>query len=110
MTDIDKLMATCPLKQEVRVNLWEKYIRKIKNANISYLTLFSPPLVDVKHFAKNGLISFERGVYKNVVALTLNDQESYAKLVTEGLGRPELVKIGYLHKLLQSAMKDKELI
>jgi hypothetical protein len=107
MSGIDNLMATCPLKQEIRVNLWEKYITKIRKKPISYLTLFSPPLVDVKHFTNRGHILLEKGVYRNVVALTLNDEEAYAKLVSEGKGRPELVKVGYLHKFIKD--RDKEL-
>jgi hypothetical protein len=108
MYDIDEKMATCPLKQEIRQNLWEIYIRKLKKSSISYLTLFSPPLMDVKHFANKGIVVFQDGIYKNVVAITRTWKEGYNKIIKESRGRPELIKVGLINDFL--SQKDKELI
>ncbi len=72
MKRVDELMATCPLKHEIRVDFWEPYIRKLKRKPVSYLTLYSPPLMDVKYFHNCGLIEENDGVYQNVVGVGFN--------------------------------------
>jgi translation initiation factor 2 beta subunit (eIF-2beta)/eIF-5 len=61
--------------------------------------------MDVKQFHKSGFIKLEDGIYKGVTGIT-ND---YARTISEGVGRPELLRDNsLLHQLLED--NDKELI
>ena len=116
MPDINERMATCPLKQYIREHLWETYIAKLNKKPIKYLTLYCPPLTDVKHFTRKGYINFNNNTYQGVVGVTLPDkpddpngnESAYAQTISEGKGRLELLSIGYLNKLITS--KNKELL
>lgn len=72
MKGVDDLMATCPLKHEIRVSFWEPYIKKLGTKPISYLTLYSPPLMDVKYLHSIGLIDADEVSYTNVVGVGIN--------------------------------------
>lgn len=106
MGNIDELMATCPLKQYIRQNLWETFIKKLNRKPISYLTFYAPTIMDVKHFTKRGYIKFEESVYKNVVGITNDEPRGYPTAIGEGKGRLEVFKIGEAHKLISSSDKD----
>lgn len=106
MPEINELMATCPLKQCIRENLWGKYVTKLGKKPIKYLTLYSPPLMDVKHFTCLEYINLDNMEYKDVVGIT--NEKSYAQTISEGKGRLGLLKTGYLHELITK--KDKELL
>lgn len=110
MPSIDELMATCPLKQHIRKNLWETYILKLAKKPIKYLTLYSPPLIDVKHFAREGYINLsDKMEYSGVVGVTLpgDNERAHARAISEGKGRLRLLKTGYIHELITNG--DKEL-
>lgn len=72
MNGVDTLMATCPLKHEIRVSFWEPYIKKLGLKTVSYLTLYSPPLMDVKYLHYKGLIETDDVSYKDVVGVGFN--------------------------------------
>jgi len=95
--------AKCPLKQEIRVSLWEPFVRSLTGGRPlqNYLTLYSPSLMDVKHFADTGLIEFDgqSQMYKGVVGVTYDDT-SFAKAIELGLGRPEVLLPGDINKIL----------
>ena len=102
MRAVDWKMQSCPLKHEVRSVLWEKYARKAAGRRRKirrYLTLYSPAMMDIKHFRRRGLIDFSDNQYKGVVAVT-NDREAYQHAVTGGEGRPELVAHADINELL----------
>ena len=52
METVDEIMARCPLKHDVRDSLWVPYARKLCGTGslAKYLTLYSPPMMDIKHF------------------------------------------------------------
>jgi hypothetical protein len=100
-------MTMCPLKQHIRAGLWDSYVARLAKKNIRYLTLYSPPIMDVKYFASRGYIQFEDGTYAGVTGIT-RDPLGYSDTAAGGRGRPELVKIGLAHKLLEE--KDRELV
>jgi hypothetical protein len=103
---IEDLMATCPLKQHIREVFWLPYITKLAKKPIKYLTLYCPPLMDVKHFYKKNYIKLEDGVYSGVVGVTNDPEEGYSKTISGAAGRPELLKIGFIHDLMQKKEKD----
>lgn len=82
MKEVNAKMAECPLKHEIRVNFWEPFIRKLGLPSIRYLTLYSPPLIDVKYFALQGHIERKDGKYVGAVGVTY-DEEAYADASTE---------------------------
>lgn len=106
MGSIINLMANCPLKQDIRERLWEPYIKKLGIKPIKYLTLYCPPLTDVKHFWSKGHIKLEKGVYKGAVGITNEPQKGYSQTISEGVGRLELLKEGIMHNLLEKREKD----
>ena len=93
MRPVDFKMETCCLKHEIRCALWERYARAVvgrRGTIRRYLTLFSPAMMDIKHFHRQGLITFTRGQYDGVVGIT-NDQGAYADAIGSGAGRPQLL-------------------
>ena len=104
MRSVDAIMERCPLKHEIRRSLWERYARQIvKNRALrSYLTLYSPPMMDIKHFQKRGLLDLSDNVYRGVVAATPYD-DAYHQAITSGRGRPELVIKADVNLLLVGA-------
>lgn len=109
MTEISDLMASCPLKQHIRQELWEPYIKKLDKKPIKYLTLYCPPLMDVKHFCNRGYIQLEDGVYKGAVGVTDVPQKGYSRTISEGKGRLKLLKEGVIYKLLETP-REKDLV
>ena len=107
MSGISDLMSECPLKQYIRDKFWVPNINKLKKNQIRYLTLYEPPAIDIRHFHKRGLIEYKDAIYRGVVGVTYNE-EGYSKTINNLQGRPELLKLGEMNKLLQS--EDKELI
>jgi len=95
--------ATCPLKQEIRVGLWEPFVKSLTGGRPlqNYLTLYSPSLMDVKHFTDTGLIDFDeqKNMYRGVVGVTYN-YGAYAKAIKLGLGRPEMLLPGNINEIL----------
>jgi hypothetical protein len=108
MSNIGQLMAHCPLKQFIRENLWEKYVKKLNKKPIKYFTFYAPTIMDIKHFCKRGYVKFEDNVYKDVASITNNEEEGYAAIISEGAGRPEILRIGEAHKLIST--RDREFI
>lgn len=106
MGSIIGLMENCPLKQDIRERLWESYIKKLGIKPIKYLTLYCPPLTDVKHLCNKGYIKLEKGVYKGAVGITNRPQKGYSQTISEGVGRLELLKEGIMHNLLEKREKD----
>jgi len=104
---VDELMATCPLKHEIRVGFWEPYIIKLKRKPISYLTLYSPPLMDVKYFHKQGLIQETDGVYMNVVGVGIN-VEAEADTTSNLKNRLDLLLSGDINTLINGAKSKAE--
>jgi len=94
-------MEICPLKHEIRKSLWERFARAVVGSRglRSYLTLFSPAMMDIKHFHRCGLLDFSENVYKGVVAVT-NDDDAYNEGITGGRGRPELIVAADIDRLL----------
>jgi hypothetical protein len=95
--------ATCPLKQEIRVGLWEPFIRSLSGGRPlqNYLTLYSPSLMDVKYFADTGLIEFDeqKRMYRGVVGVTY-DSGAFAEAIKLGLGRYEGLFPGNINEIL----------
>jgi hypothetical protein len=56
-------------------------------------------MMDIKHFAKQGLIEFDGEVYKGVVAATY-DEAAYSDAFSGSKGRPELMLLGNINNLL----------
>jgi hypothetical protein len=106
---VDEIMAKCPLKHEIRTALWQKYIQKLCGSSPlqSYLTLYSPPLMDVKLFADKGLIEFDGDVYKGVVGATY-DKPAYAKAIRQLRGRLELLLPVDINKLLSRPISYRD--
>lgn len=108
MAAVDDKMAVCPLKHEVRIALWEKYIRTVVGAGHlkRYLTLYSPPLMDVKLFAEKGLIVFdpEKQLYVGVVGATY-DAKAYAAAQDTLGGRLDLLLDVNINHLLDKPSK-----
>lgn len=112
MSRVDELMANCPLKHEIRVKLWRPYIIKLNKTPISYLTLYSPPIMDVKYLHHCGLIEVRDGVYLNVVGVGI-DAEAEADTITNLDKRLALLLNGNINTLINgdraSANKVKQL-
>lgn len=91
----------CPLKQEIRAALWDSYITRLTGGAAlgSYLTLYTQPLIDVKHFTERGLITFDGEVYKGVVGVAYS-KEAYAQSISQGQGRLELFLDGDIRAIL----------
>jgi hypothetical protein len=98
---VDDIMARCPLKHEVRDLLWVPYARKVcATGHLSkYLTLYSPPMMDIKHLHSNGLLRLDSESYQGVVAVTY-DSIHYAEAMTRSGGRPALLLSGDIDCLL----------
>ena len=108
MSDIDSLMEKCPLKQEIRATLWLRFLRKVADGKPlkSYLTLYSPPLMDVKWLVEKGLIEFSEGRYVGAVGVALKAKAQ--KTAQTGLsGRLDLFLNGDINQLLEKAGVDK---
>lgn len=101
MTSQDEPWIRCPLKQEIRAGLWESYVKTLTGTSPlrSYLTLYSPPIMDVKHLANRGLITFDGEVYRGVVGVAYTD-EGYAEAVKQGRGRLEKLFTGDIRDIL----------
>ena len=101
MISVDEKMQRCCLKHEIRRVLWEKYARAVVgNARpIKYLTLYSPAMMDIKYFERQGLIRYEKQRYVGVAAVT-KDEEVYAAAIAAGAGRPEFLAMADLNDLL----------
>lgn len=108
MAAVDDKMAVCPLKHEVRIELWEKYIRAVVRTGQlkRYLTLYSPPLMDVKLFAEKGLIEFnaDKKLYVGVVGATY-DAKAYAAAQETLGGRLDLLLDVNINDLLDKPSK-----
>src|ERR1035437_2382129 len=107
MKPVDDLMIKCPLKHEIRVTFWEPFIRKLKKNPITYLTLYSPPLMDVKYFFHKGLIEVNDGVFTNVVGVGI-DAESEAESNAQVNYRLDLLLHGDINELLDESTKTKK--
>lgn len=102
MTPVDLKMQMCCLKHEIRCALWEKYARKVVGSGRRirrYLTLLSPAMMDVKHFHERGLIQYADGVYEGVAGI-IDDPGEYARAITTGAGRPQLLVQADLNELI----------
>ena len=104
MSFVDDIMAQCPLKHEIRASLWEPYARKVAGPGplLSYLTLYSPPMMDIKHLEQKKLLRFDGEKYVGVVAVTY-DENAYAEAVSSSRGRPQLLLKGDINELLVAA-------
>jgi hypothetical protein len=103
MTSEYEPWVTCPLKQEIRERLWQSYIANLTGGKPlnRYLTLYSPPIMDVKHLTNCGLIRFDGEVYKGVIGVAF-DTKAFAKSVGEGQGRLEGLFTGDINKKLSN--------
>lgn len=103
MRSVDKKMEDCPLKHHIRCELWEKFARKaVGRRHIrKYLTLYSPAMMDIKHFEERGLIKTEQDRYVGVVGVT-DDEDAYHQATTEGTGRPEFLLCADIDDLFAS--------
>lgn len=105
---VDELVGKCSLKHEIRINLWAEYVTKIIPASDTikrYLTLYSPPMMDIKYFYKKGLIKQEEDFFKGVTAVTY-DGKAYTQAISEVPVRPEVMIQGNINKLLSAQMKN----
>lgn len=109
-SSLDETMARCPLKHQMRVWIWERYIRKLQKAKIKYLTLLSPPLMDIKHLASIGYVTLVSGMYEGVATIIDKLRGPFSQVITEGKGRPEHISVGLLHNLLSQSSHDKDLL
>jgi hypothetical protein len=98
---VDDIMERCPLKQEVRNSLWAHFSGLVSSGKPlkSYLTLYSPPMMDIKHFHRRGLIAYDGEQYQGVVAVTYVRQH-YAEAMRLSAGRPQLMLYGDINDLL----------
>ena len=94
-------MARDPLKHKVRSELWESYVSRITGGRPlrSYLTLYSPPMMDVKHLYRKGLVDRTSETYSGVTGVTL-DEDAYAAAIDQSSHRPELLVLGDINQLL----------
>jgi len=106
----DHLMETCPLKHHIRRELWLRYIKLVVGDGklTKYLTLYSPPMMDIKLFAKQKLVEHDGEKYKGVVAVTYDD-EAYDKAISTIPCRPEVLLVGDINTLITRASSDKQL-
>lgn len=106
MAGVDALMETCPLKHEIRVKLWAPFIQKLRKKGVSYLTLYSPPLMDVKYLHTRGFILHESGVYSNVVGVTI-DKDAFADATGTIEHRLDLLVPGDVNDLLTDSNRSE---
>src|SRR5579871_6905961 len=103
MPSLDEKMRTCPLKQDIRVTLWETFVRKIISPGqkiTSYLTLYSPPMIDIKHFHDVGLLDINESKFSGVVAVAISHKD-YIEALSEVPVRPEVMVSGNINDLLK---------
>src|SRR5207249_1282319 len=99
MKDVDRIMEECPLKHHIRVTFWARFISKLPSRPVKYLTLYSPPIMDVKYFHSMGLLAGDEEVYPDVVGITY-DKKAFAA-ANERIGqRLSLLLYGDVNKLL----------
>ena len=99
MRSVDERMASCPLKHQIRISLWQRFAALVGRPIRSYLTLYSPPMMDIKLFHSAGLVQLEGHEYKGVVAVTY-DGDAFAEALSQSEGRPELLVSGDINNLL----------
>src|SRR5260221_4885412 len=104
---VDELMATCPLKHEIRVNLWKPFIAKLRKRPITYLTLYSPPIMDVKLLQHYKLIDVDNERYLGVVGVGIN-AESEAETVSNLDRRLDLLRSGDINGLINGKKTSKK--
>ncbi len=94
-------MEQCPLKQEIRGSVWARMAARIAGGDslVNYLTLYSPPMMDIKHFEREGLLTYDGEKYAGVVAVTYNPKH-YSEALRRSKGRPELMLHGDINQLL----------
>ena len=104
---VDDKMARCPLKQEVREALWERFVRRLTRGKplASYLTLYSPPMMDLKHFHHRKLLTFDGERFSGVIAVTYSP-DHYGAALRQSSGRPELLLYGDINRLLTHSDND----
>ncbi len=104
---VDDIMARCPLKQEIRQSLWGKFARQVSGGKrlASYLTLYSPPMMDIKHLHRCNLLDFDGESFRGVIAVTYN-REHYAAAMRRSSGRPELLLCGNINDLITQGNTD----
>ena len=98
---VDDIMARCPLKHDIRDSLWVPFARRVAGAGSlsKYLTLYSPPMMDIKHFHRNRLLDYDGETYRGVVAVTY-DARHFAEAMKKSAGRPALLLPGDIDQLL----------
>jgi len=107
--DISERMATDPLKQFIRQNLWEAYIKKLGKPKIKYLTLLCPYLMDVKYFSRNNYIELKDEQYVGVVGIIDKWEDRFSAIISNAPGRPEEILKGFPpHELIKR--KEKKLL
>ena len=106
MRTVDEKMQKCCLKHEIRRALWERYAVAALGSRrpMKYLTLYSPAMMDIKYFERQGLIRLADGKYLGVAAVT-NDDEAYAAAIEGGVGRPQFLAPADLNDLLVRPLK-----
>jgi len=98
---VEDIMARCPLKHDIRDSLWVPFARKVAGSRAlsKYLTLYSPPMMDIKHFHRNRLLDYDGETYRGVVAVTY-DEGHFAEAMKKSAGRPALLLPGNIDSLL----------
>lgn len=98
---VDDIMARCPLKHEIRDSLWVPFARKVAGSSAlsKYLTLYSPPMMDIKHFHQNHLLDYDGETYRGVVAVTYKEKH-FAEAMGRSAGRLALLLPGDIDQLL----------
>jgi hypothetical protein len=109
MREIDKKLLDCPLKHDIRVTFWIPFIQRLQKNPIRYLTLYSPPLMDVKLLHSRGLIEKRGEKYVNVVGVT-DDPEAFSAANSELDNRLEHLIFGDINELLAKDRDDEEMI
>jgi len=102
---ISKKMETCPLKQHIRAKLWKDYMGKLRKNKLKYLTLYCSSMMDIKYFTNAGYVNYEDDSYHGVTAIT-DKEGDYSDAISRVKGRPELLKFGRLHKLIEKKEQD----
>jgi len=100
---VDAIMARCPLKHEIRRTLWEDYARRVAGSGYlkNYLTLYSPPLMDVKWFHEQGLLEYDGEKFVGVVGATY-DSKAFSSATGQLKGRPDvLLPVDIRHLLVR---------
>ncbi|KKN68320.1 hypothetical protein LCGC14_0452770 [marine sediment metagenome] len=94
-------MARCPLKQDIRDKLWVPYARKLAGRGVlsKYLTLYSPPMMDIKHLQRKGLLAYDGETFNGVVTVAY-EEAHFGDAISRSSGRPELFLEGDINHLL----------